>query len=93
MKPRPLYLKIWRDLAAEKPMVFMAGPRQTGKTTLAQMISEEYINRLYFSWDNPEHRTRLIENPFFFQEIERRDGSLPLVVFDEIHKYLVSRAF
>jgi len=80
-------MKIWRELAAEKPMVFMAGPRQTGKTTLAQMISEEYINRLYFNWDNPQDRTHLIKNPFFFQEIERRNGSLPLVVFDEIHKY------
>jgi predicted AAA+ superfamily ATPase len=39
-------MSIWRDLAAEKPMVFMAGPRQTGKTTLAQMISGEYVNRL-----------------------------------------------
>jgi len=44
MKPRPLHMRIWRELAAEKPMVFMAGPRQTGKTTLAQMISEEYIS-------------------------------------------------
>jgi len=40
-------MKIWRDLAAEKAMAFMAGPRQTGKTTLAQMISGEYINHLY----------------------------------------------
>ncbi|UCF90509.1 MAG: AAA family ATPase [Desulfobacterales bacterium] len=46
----------------------MAGPRQTGKTTLAQMISGEYINRLYFNWDNPQDRTRLIENRFFFRK-------------------------
>jgi predicted AAA+ superfamily ATPase len=46
----------------------MAGPWQTGKTTLAQMISEEYINRLYFNWDNPQDRTRLIGNPFFFRK-------------------------
>lgn len=68
-------------------MVFMAGPRQTSKTTLARMISGEYANHLYFNWDNPQDRTRLIENPFLFQEIERRDGSSPLVIFDEIHKY------
>jgi predicted AAA+ superfamily ATPase len=35
-------MRVWRDLAAEKPMVFMAGPRQTAKTTLAQMISGEF---------------------------------------------------
>jgi predicted AAA+ superfamily ATPase len=44
MKPQPLYMKIWRELAAKKPMVFMAGLRQTGKTTLAQIVSEEYID-------------------------------------------------
>ncbi len=87
MKSRPLYLKVWRELAAEKAMIFLSGPRQSGKTTLAEMISEEFPNRLYLNWDIPEDRTRLLENPFFFQEIERRNSSLPLIVFDEIHKY------
>jgi len=87
MKARPLYVNVWRELTAEKSMVFLAGPRQSGKTTLAQMIAEEFTNRLYVNWDIPEDRIRLIENPFFFQEIERRNGSIPLVVFDEIHKY------
>src|SRR3972149_6391793 len=87
MKSRPLYLKVWRELAAEKAMIFLSGPRQSGKTTLAQMIAEEFTNRLYLNWDIPEARTRLLGNPFFFQEIERRDRSRPLIVFDEIHKY------
>jgi len=82
-----LYMKVWRELAAEKAMIFLSGPRQSGKTTLAQMISEEFVNRLYLNWDIPEDRTRLLQNPFFFEEIERRDRSLPLIVFDEIHKY------
>jgi hypothetical protein len=51
------------------------------------MIAAEFTNRLYFNWDNPEDRTRLLSNPFFFQEIERRNGSVPFLVFDEIHKY------
>jgi uncharacterized protein len=87
MKSRPLYLKAWQDLAAEKAMIFLAGPRQSGKTTLAQMISERFVNRLYVNWDNPEDRTRLLENPFFFQEIERHDHTAPFIIFDEIHKY------
>jgi len=82
-----MYLNVWRELAAEKAMIFLAGPRQSGKTTLAQMIAAEFANRLYFNWDDPEDRTRLLGNPFFFQEIERRNGSVPFVVFDEIHKY------
>ena len=74
MHPRPFYQKIWQELVEEKPMVFMPGPRQTGKTTLAQGIADGYVNHLYFNWDIPDHRTRLIRYPFFFQEIERRNG-------------------
>ena len=65
----------------------MAGPRQTGKTTLAQRIAESYTNHVYLNWDIISHRSRLIENPTFFEELERKDESTPLVVFDEIHKY------
>ena len=68
-------------------MFFVAGPRQSGKTTLAQMISNAYENRLYFNWDILRDRIRLIANPVFFEEIERKNGSKPLAVFDEIHKY------
>jgi predicted AAA+ superfamily ATPase len=87
MESRDLYVSIWRDLAAEKSMIFLAGPRQSGKTTLAQIISRTFANTLYFCWDISEHRTRLIENPTFFEAVERKDPSTPLVVFDEIHKY------
>lgn len=80
-------MNIWQELSAEKPMIFVAGPRQSGKTTLAQIISDAYVNHLYFNWDIPQDRTRLVENPFFFEEIERKNGSKPLIVFDEIHKY------
>ena len=87
MKQRLLYMNIWRELSAEKSMIFVAGPRQSGKTTLANMISDSHVNRLYFNWDIPQDRTRLIENPFFFEDIERKNGSRPLIVLDEIHKY------
>ncbi len=87
MISRPLYLKIWNDLAAEKRMIFLAGPRQVGKTTLSQMIAESYANHAYFNWDILDHRTRFIDNPAFFQEVERIDETLPLVILDEIHKY------
>jgi len=87
MESRDLYVNIWRDLAAEKSMVFLAGPRQSGKTTLAHIISESFTNTLYFNWDIAQHRTRLIENPNFFEAVERKDSSTPLIIFDEIHKY------
>ncbi len=68
-------------------MLFMAGPRQVGKTTLAQNLAESYVNNDYLNWDILSQRSRLIENPAFFEEIERKDESIPLVVLDEIHKY------
>ena len=87
METRDPYLKIWQELAREKSMVFLVGPRQVGKTTLTQIISRSFPNNLYFNWDIPQHKTRLMENPTFFQEIKRRDPSTPLIIFDEIHKY------
>lgn len=87
MESRAPYVKIWQELVRDKSMVFLAGPRQTGKTTLAQIISRPFTNSVYFNWDIAEHRIRLIENPTFFEAVERRDSSIPLIVFDEIHKY------
>jgi len=87
MKNRTPYIKIWQDLAIDKSMVFLVGPRQTGKTTLAQIISNSFTNSLYFNWDIAEHRTNFIQNPTFFEALERRDSSIPLIVLDEIHKY------
>jgi predicted AAA+ superfamily ATPase len=90
-----------QELSREKSMIFLAGPRQAGKTTLAKIISKNFTNNLYFNWDIPQDKTRLVENPTFFQEIKRRlvenptffqeikrrDPSIPLIIFDEIHKY------
>jgi predicted AAA+ superfamily ATPase len=87
MDGRDPYVKIWKDLAKDKSMVFLTGPRQVGKTTLTQIISRSFVNNLYFNWDVAQHRTRLIEDPTFFETVERKDSSTPLIVFDEIHKY------
>ena len=41
MIPRPIYEAIWRELSAEKAMVFLAGPRQVGKTTLVTQFARQ----------------------------------------------------
>lgn len=87
MEKRTIYRDIWEMLAADKSLIFLAGPRQAGKTTLARLIAEGFTNSLYFNWDIPDHRTRLLENPTFFTTLTRRDSSTPLIIFDEIHKY------
>jgi len=87
MEKRETYVGIWKDLSADKNMILLAGPRQVGKTTLAQIISKSFKNYIYFNWDIPEHRKEFLENQTFFETVERKDPSKPLVVLDEIHKY------
>jgi len=84
---RSPYVKMWREMSAEKGMILIAGPRQSGKTTLARLLAEDFPNHEYLNWDIPEDRLRLVEKPHFFESMKRVDASEPLVVFDEIHKY------
>lgn len=75
------YLKNYIAQDLKEKMVFIGGPRQVGKTTLALTFlgqpSEEHP--AYLNWDFPEMRPKMIK------------GYLPanekLVIFDEIHKY------
>jgi predicted AAA+ superfamily ATPase len=87
MIARPLYTAVWQELATDKAMVFMAGPRQAGKTTLALALAGGYTNREYVNWDVAPDRTRVLRDPYFFQAVDRHDASRPIVVFDEIHKF------
>ena len=84
---RTLYEAIWNKLSPFRQMVFIAGPRQTGKTTFSKMLAAEFTNSLYFNWDIIENKKQLIENPYFYEEVYRKDNSKPLVIFDELHKY------
>ena len=57
-------------------MVFLGGPRQVGKTTLARRLLGRSVG--YLNWDVPAHRARILS------------GELPSSsrwVFDELHKY------
>ncbi len=67
---------IKKDL--EKKMVLLAGPRQCGKTTLAERLLKE-TKGSYYNWDIDGHR-KLIK----YNEL---DLKAKLWVFDEIHKY------
>lgn len=73
-KTRYLTAQVKHDL--KQKMVFIAGPRQVGKTTIAQSLPGAKTG--YLNWDIAEHRDRIL----------RRE--LPpglLWIFDEIHKY------
>ncbi len=74
IRPRYLQLQVLQDLS--RKTVFVAGPRQVGKTTLARALpggEAEYLN-----WDLAEHRERILK---------RELPSSELWAFDEIHKY------
>jgi predicted AAA+ superfamily ATPase len=71
---RYLVPQVRRDLA--KKMVFVAGPRQVGKTTLAKSLPGGQAG--YLNWDVAEHRERILR---------RELPATKLWVFDELHKY------
>lgn len=87
MIKRQIYINLWEELSSEKPMIFLSGPRQAGKTTLAKEIAKKFKNNTYFNWDITEHKRLLIKNPTFFENANRHDESIPVVILDEIHKY------
>ncbi len=56
-------------------IVLLTGPRQSGKTTLAQNLAKNFD---YFNYDLAEHRVALLEKSW------RRDCDL--IILDELHK-------
>jgi uncharacterized protein len=76
-RERYLEAPIREDL--EDKMVFLAGPRQVGKTTLARRILEGWGAGTYLSWDNRADRREI--------RAARWPGGEALVVLDEPHKW------
>ncbi|RKY94461.1 MAG: ATP-binding protein [Candidatus Hydrothermota bacterium] len=67
-----------RDLG--KKMVFIGGPRQVGKTTLALAVLDQYFpSGRYFNWDFDEDRRAILKKQW------RQDNTL--LIFDELHKF------
>jgi predicted AAA+ superfamily ATPase len=77
---RYLTLQVKKDL--RRKMVFVGGPRQVGKTTLARSLLKSDAG--YLSWDVPEHRERILK-----QELP----TTRTWIFDEIHKYRLWRNY
>ncbi len=71
-------------------MVFLAGPRQVGKTTISLDLNGNKKNFFYFNWDFQHDREKLIQGPQKIadeMELKEAASTKPTVVFDEIHKY------
>ncbi|MCB1143206.1 MAG: ATP-binding protein [Leptospiraceae bacterium] len=72
---RSIFPYIEEDL--EERMIFIGGPRQVGKTTLAKSFLDS--EKQYFNWDDLNDRNHI--------KSHRIDPGLRIVVLDEIHKY------
>jgi hypothetical protein len=71
-------------------MVFLVGPRQAGKTTVSRMTKELTDQFAYLNWDNVDHRKIIlggINSVAGFAGLDKLTSGVPIVVFDEIHKY------
>lgn len=69
------YLKSQIQNDLKEKMVFLAGPRQVGKTTLSKAVCKNYE---YLNWDIDEDRSRILS-----KELKKSE----LWIFDEVHKY------
>lgn len=70
------FSNIIKDIS--KKMVFVAGPRQVGKTFLAKQIAKEFQNSIYLNYDYIEDR-KIIEQHAWLETTD-------LLILDELHK-------
>lgn len=77
LKRRYLVPAIKKDL--KEKMVFLGGPRQVGKTTLARDFLGVSTKNQYYTWDKIQSRRQALKGEW--------DPSSPLIILDEFHKY------
>lgn len=79
MIPRTLGPRL-RELVGSFPVVFLTGPRQSGKTTLARASFGDF---LYISLEDLQNRQEATEDPHgFLRRLENRGG----VILDEVQR-------
>ena len=86
--PRAVDRYAFDETLTGRHMVFLAGPRQVGKTRLArQWLKEKGCSSLYFNWDDVATRQAYVQDSRFFESSARSVGVQdPWIVFDEVHK-------
>jgi predicted AAA+ superfamily ATPase len=75
---RPYWLKRIQEAWQKRPIVWLAGVRRVGKTTLARMLPET----VYLNCDLPSDARRLEDPELFF----RAQPKTAVIVLDEVHK-------
>ena len=84
LKNRYLTQYVLDDLSEK--MVFIGGPRQVGKTTLArEFVAKQFKGTGYYNWDSRTDRRKIMQSDW--------PGSAELIILDEIHKYKKWKSF
>jgi uncharacterized protein len=81
---------IEEHLTQNRQMLFLMGPRQVGKTTTSLEASSLNPHHYYFNWDNQTHRLLIAEGQEAIAKqmnLDQLQTTMPIVVFDEIHKF------
>ena len=85
LRPR-LYDSVFeRHLKHNRQMIFVAGPRQVGKTTSCRRLADTYLNM-----DDREHRNAVLAGPGSLSGLissGHHSGGKPVAVLDELHKW------
>ncbi len=86
--PRTVETYAFDEKLTARHMVFLAGPRQVGKTMLSrQWLKQKKCEALYFNWDDIATRQSYLADSRFFESPARSIGQRdPWIAFDEIHK-------
>jgi len=86
--PRAVQEYAFDEALIGRHMVFLAGPRQVGKTLLAkEWLAGKGCSSLYFNWDDVATRRTYLSDSRFYESPARTLGiQEPWIVFDEIHK-------
>lgn len=79
-----------QHLRDERQMLFVSGPRQVGKTTLARGLVDAIGAGTYLNWDNVDHRQQIlagVQSMATAAGAERLTSSRPVLALDELHKF------
>lgn len=79
-----------------KQMLFLAGPRQVGKTTISLAAKSLTHQVTYLNWDNQDHRQIILEGPTAVADrmaLQKIQPTIPIVILDELHKYRQWKTF
>lgn len=90
------YKRIYESIISEhlktyRQMIFLSGPRQVGKTTLAKGYAQRYLN-----WDDKEVRQLILKGAKAVgAAVDFKEGfeSSQVLAFDEIHRYAKWKGF